>query len=220
MVGGRILTLKNMSKVFIAQHEMGLMGNFVYFFGDPETKKMALVYPAWEADRIWKYSRDAGWLVEAILLTHQHFDHINAVPDLLKEIDVPVFIHSQDLAETKRQIGEIRSVGAGDRAKIGNLDVTFIHTPGHTPGSQCFLVEGNIITGDTLFGGSIGRTDLPGGSARELFESLQRLKTLPDETVVYPGHNYGATPTSTIGEEKRTNPFMIISNVREFVRMT
>ena len=106
----------------------------------------------------------------------------------------------------------------GDALQIGRLTLTFIHTPGHTPGSQCFLVEGRLVSGDTLFIRSCGRTDLPGSDPKEMYYSLtQRLGALPDETVVLPGHDYGGSST-TIGDEKRQNPMMRFASMPDFLR--
>ena len=112
---------------------------------------------------------------------------------------------------------DIVAVDAGDTIQIGKVPLTFVHTPGHTPGSQCFLVDGNLISGDTLFVGSCGRTDLPGSDPAALYESLNTLRKLPDDTVLHPGHNYADRSTSTIGHEKRRNLFMRFDSLAEFL---
>ncbi len=109
---------------------------------------------------------------------------------------------------------------SGDTLDVGNVSVTFLHTPGHTPGSQCFLVNGRLVSGDTLFVQGCGRVDLPGADPAQMYESLtQRLAKLPDDTILYPGHDYGRTPTSTIGEEKRSNTYMRIPTVDQWLAM-
>ena len=125
------------------------------------------------------------------------------------------FVHRiSDLSDS-----DVVAVEGGDVVHVGNVPITFIHTPGHTPGSQCFLAAGNLISGDTLFIGSCGRSDLPGSDPAELYRSLNHtLRNLPDKTIVYPGHNYADRPTSTIGHEKRRIMFMRFQSVDEFLR--
>jgi glyoxylase-like metal-dependent hydrolase (beta-lactamase superfamily II) len=108
-------------------------------------------------------------------------------------------------------------VESGHKIKVGDIEITFLHTPGHTPGSQCFLVENRLISGDTLFIGACGRCDLPGGDANQMYESLMKLGKLEESTILLPGHNYADTPTSTLGEEKRTNPYYQAHSLREFL---
>jgi len=115
--------------------------------------------------------------------------------------------------------GNFRIVDDGETARIGNLSAQFLHTPGHTPGSQCLLVEGKLFTGDTLFIDACGRVDMPGGDAEKMWHSLNRkLYALPDSIVIYPGHHYGNRKTATIGEQKETNPYMSFTSAEEFKR--
>ena len=114
--------------------------------------------------------------------------------------------------------GNIKKIEGGDKLKIGQVEITFLHTPGHTPGSQCFLVEHNLISGDTLFINACGRCDLPGGDAEEMYRSLNRLANLDESTVLYPGHNYADEPTSTIGNEKRFNPYLQVAILDSFLK--
>ncbi len=112
---------------------------------------------------------------------------------------------------------EIKPVESGAKLEVGDMTITFIHTPGHTPGSQCFLINNNLVSGDTLFIGACGRCDLPGGNAGQMYESLQRLAKLGDNTILFPGHNYADTPTSTIGEEKKHNPYYQAHSLHNFL---
>ncbi len=133
---------------------------------------------------------------------------IPGVGDLLERAPARVYVHKAEREFLRGFGSDLVQVEAGTELAVGRLSITFIHTPGHTPGSQCFYVDGRLISGDTLFIGACGRTDLPGGDPTEMHRSLtQRLAALPDETVLLPGHNYGG-PASTIGDEKRQNPFM------------
>lgn len=208
--------------LYLKQLEVGLMQNFVYLIGDPSTHEALIVDPGWEVDRILKLLDTDDYQPSALFLTHSHFDHINGVEEILEKFDIPVYAQQVELEhlppEWRKKVKPLRG---GDALSIGTVPATVLHTPGHTPGSQCLLVDGkNLVTGDTLFIGSCGRSDLPGGSPRQLHESLTKtLAQLSDDTIVYPGHNYADLPTSTIADEKRNNPFMRLPRVDDFLRL-
>jgi glyoxylase-like metal-dependent hydrolase (beta-lactamase superfamily II) len=144
---------------------------------------------------------------------------IPGVAELLEQVKAKVYVHKAEREFLKGFGSDLVKVDANDTLQVGRLTITFVHTPGHTPGSQCFLVDDRLISGDTLFIGSCGRTDLPGSDPSEMYYSLtQRLYKLPDETVLYPGHNYGG-PSSTLGTEKRSNPFMRFTSLGDFLRV-
>jgi glyoxylase-like metal-dependent hydrolase (beta-lactamase superfamily II) len=146
------------------------------------------------------------------------FGHdIPGIPELLGKHPAKVYVHRAEREFLKGFGSDLVKVEAGDTLQVGAIPLTFVHTPGHTPGSQCFLVDGCLISGDTLFIRSCGRTDLPGSDPKEMYTSLtQRLGALPDDTVVLPGHNYGGSQT-TIGAEKRGNPMMRFTSMSEFL---
>jgi hydroxyacylglutathione hydrolase len=146
------------------------------------------------------------------------FGHdIPGIPELLGKLPAKVYVHRAEREFLKGFGSDLVKVDAGDTLQVGAIPLTFVHTPGHTPGSQCFLVDGCLISGDTLFIRSCGRTDLPGSDPKEMYTSLtQRLGALPDDTVVLPGHNYGGSQT-TIGAEKRENPMMRFASMSEFL---
>ena len=121
------------------------------------------------------------------------------------------YLKGQGLAD------HLEKVEAGHKIRVGEIEITFLHTPGHTPGSQCFLVDNRLVSGDTLFIGACGRCDLPGGNAAQMYESLQQLAKLDESTLLMPGHNYADTPTSTIGDEKKTNPYYQIRSLSDFL---
>jgi glyoxylase-like metal-dependent hydrolase (beta-lactamase superfamily II) len=222
-VGGDTLYLKQM--------ELGPMQNFVYLIGDPVARECVVVDPAWEIDTIVEtVERDDMRLVGA-LVTHTHQDHVGGsleswgmpgripgVEDLLGRVPLKVYVHKAEGEFLKGFGSDLVKVDNHDTLAVGRLTLTFMHTPGHTPGSQCFLVDGRLISGDTLFIGSCGRTDLPGSDPSEMYHSLtQRLAALPDDTVLFPGHNYGG-PSSTLGQEKRENPFMRFASLGDFLQ--
>ncbi len=149
--------------------------------------------------------------------------HIHGAAELLeKNLELKAYLHKTEVPFAHRIAGlsdsDIVSVESGDDLALGQLSIKFIHTPGHTPGSQCFLVDGRLVSGDTLFVGSCGRVDLPGSDPAQLYDSLvNKLKRLPDDTVLYPGHDYAGQPTSTIGEEKRHNVFLRFDRLEDFL---
>ncbi len=212
---------------YLKQIELGPMQNFVYVIGDPETRDCVVVDPAWEIDAILDTINRDGMTLKGALVTHTHQDHVGGhlfgfdipgVEEMLGKSPTKIYVHKAE-REFLRGLGsDVVKVDGGDTLQVGRLTVTFIHTPGHTPGSQCFLVDGRLVSGDTLFIRSCGRTDLPGSDPKEMYYSLtQRLAALPDDTVVFPGHNYGGEST-TIGAEKRQNPMMNFRSMTEFLQ--
>ena len=214
-------------RLYLKQMELGPMQNFVYLLGDPATRDCVAVDPAWEIDAIVDEIAADGMRLQGVLVTHTHQDHVGGhlfghdipgVEELLGRSPARVYVHKAEREFLKGFGSDLVKVEGGDTLQVGRLTVTFVHTPGHTPGSQCFLVDGRLISGDTLFIRSCGRTDLPGSDPAEMYSSLtQRLAALPDDTVVLPGHNYGGAAT-TIGEEKRENPMMRFPSMSDFLR--
>jgi len=156
-----------------------------------------------------------------VFLTHSHSDHLNGLDELLGRFDVPVYAHEDEIAFSgalRRYSSALRPTVSGETLSVGAADFSCVHTPGHTPGSQCLLGEGALVTGDTLFVNACGRCDLEGGDAHQLFTSLyQRIGRLPDETRVFPGHDYGDVPSSTLEREKRHNPYYQFADSSAFV---
>src|SRR5688572_5102925 len=216
--------------IYLRQLEIGPMQNYVYLVGDPETREAAVVDAAWEIDAIIEAAAADGYTITKALVTHLHPDHlggrfmgmsVTGATELVDRLKIKAYINKQEAGYVGRVSdlapSDVVAVDAGDTIEIGKVPLTFVHTPGHTPGSQCFLVDGNLISGDTLFIGSCGRTDLPGSDPAQLYESLNTLQKLPDDTVLHPGHNYADRPTSTIGHEKRRNLFMRFDSLEDFL---
>jgi len=217
--------------IYFKQLEIGPMQNYVYLLGDPTTHEAAVVDAAWDVDMIVRTAEEDGYRVTKDLVTHFHPDHlggdlmghsIRGAAELIAKVPAKVYIHKAELPFVHRLTGlsasDVVPVEGGDEVAIGNLKVKFVHTPGHTPGSQCFLVGNALVSGDTLFIGSCGRVDLPGSNPEDMYRSLtQVLGALPDETLLYPGHNYADRPRSTLGDEKRTNMMMRFRTLGDFL---
>lgn len=208
--------------LYVRQLALGPMKNFVYLVGAADGGEVAVVDPAWDVPAILRAAEEDGKRIVAALLSHHHFDHINGVPALLEARDVPVYAQKAevDFAEVVRAFGDtVKPVAPGDVVSVGGLEVKCIHTPGHTPGSQCLLCRGALVSGDTVFVNACGRTDLPGGDTAQLFDSLHRvLGGLDDDTRLYPGHDYGDVPVSSLGREREHNPYFQLSALEAFAR--
>jgi hydroxyacylglutathione hydrolase len=219
--------------IWFKQLELGPMQNYVYLLGDPTTKEAAVVDAAWDIDTIVRTAEADGYRITKDLVTHFHPDHLGGglmghqiagAAELVARVPAKVVIHKDEMPFVHRITGlsasDVTPVAGGDVVDVGKLQVKMVHTPGHTPGSQCFLVGNALVSGDTLFIGSCGRVDLPGSSPEDMYRSLtQVLGAMPDETLLYPGHNYADRPRSTIGDEKRTNMMMRFRNLKDFLTM-
>ncbi len=186
-----------------------------YLVGCEKTKQAVIIDPGGDVERILSLIKKHDFNVRYVLNTHGHADHVLANRALKEALSVPVCMHEADdrffaAKESGQQSPDPADIRLSDKdtLTVGGLKVDVIHTPGHTPGSVCFLTEGNLFTGDTLFVGAAGRTDLAGGSLDTLITSLEKLIALPPETIIWPGHDYGDTPTSTIGREMKENPYI------------
>jgi glyoxylase-like metal-dependent hydrolase (beta-lactamase superfamily II) len=209
--------------MIIEQIQIGGFEIFCYILGDTRTGEGIVVDPGGPADLILKRGRDRGVkTIKLIVNTHSHVDHTMGNRSMHEATNAPIAIHVDEAsALAKPNMAMLAMFGAepsppasvllkdGERLSFGNESVEVIHTPGHSPGGICLYFPGYVLTGDTLFVQGVGRTDLPGGSYEILQASIRnRLFTLPGDTIVLPGHNYGPTPTSTIQREKDENPFV------------
>jgi glyoxylase-like metal-dependent hydrolase (beta-lactamase superfamily II) len=200
----------------VVQMEVGLLQNFCEILYCPETREAAIVDPAWEVDRLLAEALRLDLKVTTALITHTHNDHIEGVDLLCEETGAAVVVNPREAAAVRAPGRTLIEVVDGQEVAIGKRGLRALETRGHTVGGTCYLAGGYIVTGDVLFVGGCGRTDFPGGDTAEMWKSLQRLMRLPEETRVYPGHDYGETPTSTIAHEIRTNRFMRCATFEEF----
>ena len=203
--------------LYLKQIEAGPMENFVYLIGDTATKECVVVDPAWDISQVLRVAEKDDMKIVGALATHHHSDHTNGIGDLLTKVGCKTYIHKDDAPYLKGLQSEITKVDSGHKLKVGNMEINFIHTPGHTPGSQCFLVNNQLVSGDTLFINACGRCDMPGGNAEQMYQSLTQLSKLDENVVLFPGHNYADEPTSTIGQEKRQNPYLQAHSLKDFL---
>ncbi len=214
--------------LYFKQLELGPMQNYVYLIGSAETRKVAVVDAAWEIDTILRLAATDDVEITHAFVTHTHPDHvggrfagteIEGVTELLGKCKAKVVVHRAEAEFLKGlSASDLIKAESGDKIDVGGVEIQLLHTPGHTPGSQCFLVDDRIVSGDTLFIGSCGRVDLPGSNPEQMYYSLtQKLMALPDETILFPGHNYSDRPTSTIGVEKQTNPYFHFHSLKQFL---
>ena len=203
------------------QLPLGPMQNFIYLLGAPGGKEAAVVDPAWDPDAILAAVADEGRELTAIVLTHHHFDHTNAVPDILSQRQIPVYIQDVEveyLQDKDALRSSLKTLRHEEKFSVAGVSIEVLRTPGHTPGSQCLHCAGHLFSGDTLFVDACGRCDLPGGDPEQMFHSLHHvLAPLPDETVVLPGHDYGPVPVSTMGRERSSNPYLTSKGLPGFV---
>ena len=179
-----------------------------YIIHDESSKTCCVIDPGFEANTVLDQLDDLGLTCEAIALTHGHFDHVGAVKEIVAETGCKVYLCTEDLSMppmmTNGPLYYTHSYGEGTRLSLAGLEISVLHTPGHTPGSVCLMVENSIFSGDTLFAGSCGRTDLPGGDWATILRSLRRLASIEANFRVFPGHG----ESTTLAEEKRYNPYM------------
>ncbi|HEB90175.1 MAG TPA: MBL fold metallo-hydrolase [Deltaproteobacteria bacterium] len=223
------------SDLYFAQHPVGQMANLAYLIGSRSKRQALVVDPAWNVRGLLDQAARDGIEIVGALVTHYHQDHvggeifghsIEGLDALLELQPVPIHANKHEveglIKVTGISPGDVVPHESGDRLEIGGVAVRFIHTPGHTPGSQCFLVEeagraGHLVAGDTLFLNGCGRVDLPGSDPRAMYESLEKLKRLPDDTILYPGHLYSPEGSDSLGDQKRTNPYLRAASVDVFL---
>ena len=202
----------------VSDHLASQMVNFVYLVGDTQTRECVIVDPAYAVNDLLQIVANDDMKLTGVLATHYHPDHvggsmmgmnIEGVAALLDLQPVPIHVNANEANWVTRTTGisdnDLVKHSGGDKLCVGDIEITFVHTPGHTPGSQCFLVEQRLVAGDTLFLEGCGRTDLPGSNPGEMYASLQTLAKMPSDTLVCPGHQYSAMPSSNLGDVVATN---------------
>ncbi len=212
-------------ELIVEQIQIGPMLNFTYIIGSKSTREVVIVDPAWDIGALFEQLEKKDYKLSGVLVTHYHPDHvggamqgqgIQGVAEVMERQPVKVYAHRLEAQGVQKVTGisesDIKKVDSGDKLNVGLVEIEFLHTPGHTPGSQCFRIKNTLVSGDTLFIDGCGRVDLPGSDADAMFHSLQKLKLLPDDTLLLPGHNYSHVPNATMGETKQSNAYL---NVRD-----
>jgi hydroxyacylglutathione hydrolase len=224
--------VSQLDQLIVEQIQIGPMQNFAYLIGDKATREVVVIDPAWDIDGLLNFVDERDYTLKGALVTHYHPDHcggsfgnnvVEGVAALLERHALPIYANEHEVAGVQKVTGVsktgLKSVSSGDKLAVGDVDIEFLHTPGHTPGSQCFRVKHTLISGDTLFIDGCGRVDLPGSNSEDMFNSLRKLAELPDETILLPGHNYSAVAHATMGDTKRTNAYMRINNLESWKMM-
>ncbi|MFT7684808.1 MAG: hydroxyacylglutathione hydrolase [Candidatus Azotimanducaceae bacterium] len=219
-------------ELIIEQIQIGPMQNFTYLVGSKSTREVAIVDPAWDIDSLLNIIDERGYTLTSALITHYHPDHcggsfgsksVEGIAELLEKRSVKSYVHKLEAAGVKKVTGisdsDIVKVESGDKLTIGSVDVEFLHTPGHTPGSQCFKIKNALVSGDTLFVNGCGRVDLPGSNSEDMYHSVQKLASLPDDTILLPGHNYADVPSASIADTKRVNVYMRVNSLEAWKMM-
>ena len=223
------------SDLYFAQEMVGEMANLAYLIGSRAERKAFVVDPAWNVDGLLDQAARDDIEIVGSLVTHYHQDHvggeifghsIEGLGKLLERKPVPIHVNKHEVEGLIKVTGvsesDLVAHEGGDLLELGAVGVRLIHTPGHTPGSQCFLIEeqqqsGHLVSGDTLFLNGCGRVDLPGADPRAMYRSLETLKSLPDTTTLFPGHLYSPEGHDSMGDQKRTNPYLRATSVEMFL---
>ena len=205
------------------------MRNFAYLIGDRETGEAVVVDPAYAAGDLLDALEDDGMHLSGVLVTHHHPDHVGGtmmgytlkgLAELLERTEVPVHVNTHEALWVSRVTGipmsDLTLHEHGDKVAVGDIEIELLHTPGHTPGSQCFLLDGRLVAGDTLFLDGCGRTDFPGGNVDDMFRSLQQLAGLSGDPTVFPGHWYSIEPSAALSDVKRSNYVYRASNLDQW----
>ena len=199
--------------------ELGPMENFVYLIHDHASDRAAVVDPAWEVPEVLALAEKEGVRITDILLTHSHHDHINGIEGVLEKYDARLHLLKPEAQFWGSYLDLPTLHHGGDIIELGETGITILHTPGHTPGSACYHIGNNLITGDTLFVFGCGRCDLRGGDPEQMYMTLKDMaERLPRKTVIHPGHNYAEKQTSTMEEQLAGNPFMHFDTSDRFIQ--
>lgn len=197
----------------VLQIPVGQMANFTYIIADEERGESAIIDPSWDLEKIFGALKKNNWKAKYIFNTHTHFDHVLGNEQVAEITGAKIVQHKN--SKLTKQI----SVSDGDIIRIGNIPIRILHTPGHSTDSICLVVNNELVfTGDTLFVGNCGRVDLPGSNPKDMYNSLfEKISKLEESLTIYPGHNYGPSPTSTIGKEKKTNYVLQPRSIQDFL---
>ncbi len=223
-----------MSDLYFRQIPMGAMQNFIYLIGSLRTRECFVVDPAWDTEALLQAAEQDEMKIVGSLITHYHPDHVGGsimgftvpggVAELIGKVDAPIHVNKHEADGLKLITGVsdsdlVRHEG-GDVVQVGDVEIKLIHTPGHTPGSQCFLVQDRVVAGDTLFVNGCGRVDLPGADPEAMFHTLSTtFSKLTDDVVLYPGHDYGPAASAPMGDVRKINQYLHIRSLNDWMRL-
>lgn len=197
--------------------KLGTMDNFIHIIAETDSGEAMIVDPAWEPETLLQFIDKHGYTLTGLLLTHSHSDHISAFANIVKKSDVPIYITKTEFRLGLARIKNPYHIKDGDTISLGNTVINVIATPGHTVGSVCYYADKHLVVGDTLFIDGCGRCNFYESDVNKMWDSLQRLKQLPDNTLIYCGHDYGQKPLDTLGNQKHTNPYLLIEDKAFFI---
>lgn len=197
--------------------QLGPMDNFIYIFSDSHEKNCFIVDPAWDTNYLFNHIEKNDLKLSFVLITHGHMDHVNGLPFVLEKHKVPVYFSKNETAELNLSHPDIDYISEGKRLAFNNTPITCLDTPGHTPGSMSFIIDKWLITGDTLFNQGCGRCDFSYSNLNDMWNSLEKLKSLPDHLLVCPGHSYGYEKEETLGNLKQANSYLNSSEKSDFI---
>ncbi len=223
------MTSPTADELIIEQIQIGPMENFTYIVGSQSTREVVIVDPAWDISALLNHLGEQDYSLVGALVTHYHPDHvggsfggheIQGLAELMAASPVKCHAHKLEVDGVKQVTGlsdsDLNGVESGDTLRVGDIEIEFLHTPGHTPGSQCFRIKNTLVSGDTLFINGCGRVDLPGSDVEDMYRSMRKLSDLPDDTLLLPGHNYAHVPNATMAEIKKQNPYIRVDDVENF----
>ncbi len=205
--------------LILDQFLLGPWGNYMYFIGDAQSREVAIVDPAWDAEAISERAQKNGYKIVSVLLTHGHVDHVNALMPFLDNLNIPAYISEKEHPDYMPEHKNLIKVAPDSMISIGQISIQCLHTPGHSPGSQCFSYENVLLTGDTVFINGCGRCDLTGGDPEAMYHTLNDvIKKLPPSTFIFTGHQYGPKPYDTLAGQMKTNPYLQCETKEEFLQ--
>ena len=221
--------MSSSNDLYLEQIPLGPMENFVYLVGSKSSREVTIIDPAWDINFLLNHIKEKDLILNSVLVTHYHQDHvggnfgsheIQGIAEILEINPVKIYVNKHEVDGLMKVTGvsksDLHEVESGDHLQLGKLDIEFLHTPGHTPGSQCFKINNNLVSGDTLFIQGCGRVDLPGSNSEDMYHSLKKLASLPDDTILFPGHNYSHEKEASMEDVKKMNVHLRVPNLESW----
>ncbi len=221
--------MSSSNDLYLEQIPLGPMENFVYLVGSKSSREVTIIDPAWDINFLLNHLKEKDLILNSVLVTHYHQDHvggnfgnheIEGIAKILEINPVKIYVNKHEaeglMKVTSVSKSDLHEVDSGDHLQLGEIDIEFLHTPGHTPGSQCFKINNNLVSGDTLFIQGCGRVDLPGSNSEDMYHSLKKLASLSDDTILFPGHNYSHEKVATMEDVKKMNVHLRVPDLKSW----